>query len=407
MSIVSIFNGSHTKAEEVIGLLSSKSGFSIISDDKIFEKAASNCPLSKEKLERAVYGKPSVFNKFTQEKEKAIAWLQIVVAEHLISCDKCIFTGYLGQLIPKDITHVLRVLIIADKDYRKQVAEETEQLTVDNAGKLIRKNDESAFRWTRHICDKDAWDASLYDIIIPREKTDQNQATALILENLKKDVLKRTDTSLKAAKDFAVKAEVEKALIIAGHEVDVSVNDGNVTLTINKEVLLLAKLKDELKSLVTGYPGVVSVQTKVGDKFHRADIYRRVDFEMPSKVLLVDDETEFVQVLSERLQARELGSHVVYDGQQALDVLDDDNPEVMVVDLKMPGVDGFEVLRQTKERTPYTEVIILTGQGSEEDKKRCMELGAFAYLEKPVDIEQMTKTMKEAYSKIQEDKPQE
>ena len=54
---------------------------------------------------------------------------------------------------------------------------------------------------------------------------------------------------------------------------------------------------------------------------------------------------------------------------------------------------------EPKKKTPETEVIILTGQGSEEDKKQCMELGAFAYLEKPVDIELMAKTMKEAYDK--------
>ena len=400
MSIVSIFNGAHTKAEEVIKELSSKTNFSVITDEKILEKAASVCPFSREQLERAIYGKPSVFNKFTRDKEQSVAWLKSIIAEQLITCDKCIFSGYLGQLIPKEITHSLRVLIVADSEYRKQAAADNEQISADSAAKILKTQDESAFRWTQYVYSKDAWDTSLYDIVIPMEKTDVASTVSLILENLEKDVVQRTAASQRAAEDFAIQADVEKALITAGHEADVTVSNGAVVLTINKEVLLLSKLKEELKLLVSGYAGVESVETKVGEKYHRADIYRRFDFEMPSKVLLVDDETEFVQVLSERLQARELGSHIVYDGQQALDVLDDEDPEVMVLDLKMPGIDGFEVLKQTKEKNPNTEVIILTGLGSEDDKKRCMELGAFAYLEKPVDIELMTKTMKEAYDKI-------
>lgn len=406
MSIVSVFSGVHTKAEEVIDLIASQTGFTVITDEMVFEKASKNGAFSQENLIRAVYGKPSIFNKFTREKEKAVALLKVIIAEQLITYDNCIFSGYLGLLIPPEITHSLRVLIIADMDFRKQSAVDNEQVPVNNASSFLLNSDESAFRWTQYIYEKDAWDTSLYDIVIPMEKTDVQQTANLILENLKKDAVQKTATSQKAEEDFAVLADVEKGLIDAGHEVDVSVTDGNVLLTINKEVLLLAKLEEELKSLVSGYSGVESVETKVGKKFHHADIYRRIDFEMPSKVLLVDDETEFVQVLSERLQARELGSHVVYDGQQALDVLDDEEPEVMVLDLKMPGVDGFEVLKQTKEKTPETEVIILTGQGSEGDKERCMDLGAFAFLEKPVEIELMAKTMKEAYDKVRKNRAQ-
>jgi len=95
---------------------------------------------------------------------------------------------------------------------------------------------------------------------------------------------------------------------------------------------------------------------------------------------------------------------VVFDGESALDLMATDDPEVMILDLKMPGIDGFEVLRKTKESRPNVEVVILTGHGSEEDKATCMQLGAFAYLQKPVDIEQLSTTLKEAYAKVQEKK---
>ncbi len=119
-----------------------------------------------------------------------------------------------------------------------------------------------------------------------------------------------------------------------------------------------------------------------------------------SPFTLVDDEREYVQTLSERLVNRNVGSYAVFDGRKALDFIDGDKPDVMVLDLKMPGINGIEVLSKTKKANPNIEVIILTGHGSEADRKTCMELGAFAYLQKPADIENLSETINDAYKKI-------
>ena len=163
---------------------------------------------------------------------------------------------------------------------------------------------------------------------------------------------------------------------------------------------MLSRLQDELKSIAERVPGVKAVETKVGKDFHRSDIYRKYDFEMPSKVLLVDDEREFVQTLSERLVMRDMGPAVVYDGESALNLINEDEPDVMILDLKMPDIDGLEVLRKVKQTRPEIEVIILTGHGNEADRKRCMELGAFAYLQKPLDINVLSETIQKANEKI-------
>jgi DNA-binding NtrC family response regulator len=76
----------------------------------------------------------------------------------------------------------------------------------------------------------------------------------------------------------------------------------------------------------------------------------------------------------------------------------------MILDLKMPGIDGIEVLRKVKESRPDIAVIILTGHGSEQDYKTCMELGAFAYLHKPIDIDVLTDTLKRANEFVQRQK---
>jgi len=115
------------------------------------------------------------------------------------------------------------------------------------------------------------------------------------------------------------------------------------------------------------------------------------------KILLVDDEKEFVETLSERIRMREHDSDVALDGEQALKKMDDDLPDVVVLDLKMPGMDGMEVLRRIRKAYPKVQVIMLTGHGSEKDEEEAKKLGAFEYLEKPVEIETLMKKVKKAY----------
>jgi DNA-binding response OmpR family regulator len=107
---------------------------------------------------------------------------------------------------------------------------------------------------------------------------------------------------------------------------------------------------------------------------------------IPTKVLLVDDEEDFVEMLSLRLQ--ELGEKVsiAYSGQEGLDTLVTTPIDVVILDIKMPGMDGIETLREIKKQFPLVEVIMLTGHGSTETAVEGMKLGAFDYLMKPADF---------------------
>jgi len=122
--------------------------------------------------------------------------------------------------------------------------------------------------------------------------------------------------------------------------------------------------------------------------------------DLPNKVLLVDDEKEFIDTLAERLDTRGISAKVVYSGEEALPVIKKDPPEVVLLDLKMPGMDGMDVLRKIKHEHPITEVIIYTGHGGDVEKALSRELGVYAYLQKPVDIGVLIDTMKAAYKKM-------
>ena len=402
MSNITIFSGIFCREKPVVERVVAAKGYELITDQDLTAVASKVSGIAEDKIERAFSAKPSVFNKFTHEQERSVASLRLALAEKLMD-GNLLISGFAGHLIPKAITHVLHVCLIGDLRFRVSVAAEELGLSEKEAIRKIHSHDTDRVRWVDMLFQKkDPWDPSLYDIVIPIGKKDVENASALILENVNQDILQPTTASKKAVQDFVLAAKVEVALAQEGHSVAVSAKDGLVTITINKHILMLHRLEEELKAITHNVKGVRDVQTKVSKDYYQTDIYRKYDFEVPSKVLLVDDEREFVETLSERLIMRQIGSAVAYDGESALELIEEDEPEVMILDLKMPGIDGIEVLRRVKATRPGIEVIILTGHGSEADKELCMKLGAFGYLTKPVDIDLLSETLKRANEKIRQ-----
>jgi len=120
--------------------------------------------------------------------------------------------------------------------------------------------------------------------------------------------------------------------------------------------------------------------------------------EKPIKLLLVDDEVKFLESLSQRLSLRDFEVTTATDGQKAIKSAKGDKFDVAIVDLRMPGMDGTEVLKTLKKRHKWLEVIILTGYGTIDSAAECTRLGAFGYLEKPYDIDNLINVLKDAYT---------
>jgi DNA-binding NtrC family response regulator len=119
-----------------------------------------------------------------------------------------------------------------------------------------------------------------------------------------------------------------------------------------------------------------------------------------ANVLLTDDEVPFVETMTKRLTKRELRITSAFSGEEALKKLDaDQGIEVVILDVKMPGMDGVETLKQIKARHPLTEVIMLTGHATVETGIEGMKLGAFDYLMKPCDMDILIRKVGEAASK--------
>ncbi|MBM9603049.1 response regulator [Desulfopila inferna] len=398
MSSIAMFPCKYTPVAGVIGELSTALELQIYADEKFIADTATEHNVHPDKIKEMMYGKTSVFNQFTLERELMVNRMRSVLAEVLDTHTAYLFHGFFTLLIPQRIAHVLKVLVVNKKQSRIDRAV-LEGMSLKEAKRAVRNHDFSAYSWSDFLFQKEAYDKSLYDLVIPAAGKKQEELVDEITKRYHTTSVLRTAESQRAIDDFKIEVEVERILLNNGHKVKVSVEEGRINLVVQKSVYNFNRLVEELSELAAKAGGAGQVNVTRGADYNES-IYRRQKFELPSKVLFVDDEKEFVQTVAQRLISRDVGTYGVYNGSDALDLIAEDRPDIMVLDLKMPGLHGIEVLRRTKELAPEVEVIILTGHGTNEDMEKCMKFGAFAYMNKPVDIEELSETIKKANEKL-------
>lgn len=115
------------------------------------------------------------------------------------------------------------------------------------------------------------------------------------------------------------------------------------------------------------------------------------------RLLIADDEAKFVDSIAERLEMRGLAVAKAYNGTEAVRLAREETFDLALLDLRMPGLDGREVLRILKEEQKHIEVVILTGHGSLDSAVECTKLGAYGYLPKPYELDRLLEILKEAY----------
>jgi|UniRef100_A0A7C4ETZ6 two-component system response regulator CpxR len=120
---------------------------------------------------------------------------------------------------------------------------------------------------------------------------------------------------------------------------------------------------------------------------------------MNVKVLLVDDEQEFVETLGERLETRGFKVETALNGDEGLEKVREFQPDVVILDVLMPGKDGIETLKEMKARHPLVEVMMLTGHATIDTAIEGLKLGSFDYLKKPTDTKDLIEKILRAYAR--------
>ncbi len=402
MAFITVFSGEFCSAEEIVQNVAKKLGYNVFGSELI-ERASKNFDFEEEKLARAMTGYIGRLNRLTHDWEKSLVYIKSSLADILKTNDQ-IYHGPAAHLIPENITHVLRVGITADQDYRVEQAKRQMGLGAKGAAIQIQKGDQELAKWMRQTSSVGPWDAKLYDVKIPLPSNSINDAVDIICKNKKRDALIPTENSIQAVLDFQLAMRVNLELLNQGHyNCGVKVDKGKASIFISQKTVptgALARtfhsirfenLETDVHKIAKGIPGVSSVEI-----FPGAGPAKKI------RTLLVDDQQDFVVTLSERLDIRNIPSDVVFGAEEALTYVNTNEPDVMVLDLNMPGLGGLEVLKRIKKDHPSVEVIIVTGHGEENTEEAAINLGAFAYLKKPVDINILSKKIEEASQKVQQ-----
>jgi two-component system, OmpR family, response regulator len=117
------------------------------------------------------------------------------------------------------------------------------------------------------------------------------------------------------------------------------------------------------------------------------------------RVLVVDDELDFLETLVKRLKRRKIDASGISSGVEALQVIEKEHFDVVILDIRMPGMDGIETLREMKRKRPLMEVILLTGHASVESGMQGMQLGAFDYVMKPAEFDDILEKVRQAFER--------
>jgi DNA-binding NtrC family response regulator len=120
---------------------------------------------------------------------------------------------------------------------------------------------------------------------------------------------------------------------------------------------------------------------------------------MTEKVLLVDDEVEFLEIMSERMQARGIEVTTSTSAKEALELIHTESFDAVILDFMMPEMNGLEALQAIKEKKPELQIILLTGHATVEKGVEAMKLGAMDVVEKPADLEALAEKVKKAHDK--------
>ena len=283
MSIIAAFTGKYCREDPAIREIIRRTGFRYLTDADIVAKASRLSGFSESKIQKAFCAQTPFFNQLTHEKELSIAYLKLALAETLTE-DNIFINGFTSLLIPSSIADVLRICIISDIKSRGLAAADF-GLSERKAFKVLHKDDKDKIMWVRAILGKyDPWDSSLYDMVLPTNKMTTEEIGDLIAGAIGGVAFMRTLYAQKVIEDFVLASRVDVAAIKKGHYyVAAEADAGAVTLTINKNVLMLKRLENSLQYEAKKISGVTSVTTKVGKQFYQADIVRKFELVMPSK----------------------------------------------------------------------------------------------------------------------------
>ena len=261
MAIITISRGSYSKGREIAEKTAERLGYGCIGRDVIID-ASRDFNIPEVKLIRAIHDAPSILERFGYGKERYIAYIQSAILKGLKQ-DRMVYHGLAGHFFLQDISHVLKVRIIANMEDRIKNEMEREGISQEKAFSILKKDDEQREKWSRYLYGINTQDPSLYDLVIHINRLDADDAVDVICSIISSEKFKTTPQSQKNIENLAVAADVKAALIDLKPDIKVSASDGIVSIITKARESEEKQLIHEMKRIVKDIPGVKDLKVSV------------------------------------------------------------------------------------------------------------------------------------------------
>ncbi|MGP7987379.1 MAG: AAA family ATPase [Desulfobaccales bacterium] len=259
MAIITISRGSYSRGKEVAEKLSQALGYQCISRDILLE-ASERYNIPEIKLIRAIHDAPSILGRFSYENETFVSYLRAALLRQ-VEKDNVIYHGLAGHFLLQGVPQVLKVRIIADLEDRVKEEMKREEISAEEARRILQKDDEERRKWSKHLYGIDTWDPSLYDLVIHIQCIHVDDAVDIIKSTLKAPCFQPTSDTQRLIDEKSLAARVEATLIQEVPSVEVEVKDGEVFIYLKKPQFedeeLMARVK-RLTANIVGFKGKIS-----------------------------------------------------------------------------------------------------------------------------------------------------
>lgn len=261
MSIITISHDPYSHGKEIAESVAEDLGFSSIGPE-IIEYACHHLDFPSWKLEKALHNVPTFLEKLGAKREQYLALFRSVFFDRMAQ-DNIVYHGVAGHIFIAGVPNVLKVRIITD--FEERIAEKTqkENLSPEDAKKILLRQDKERARWTKYLYGKDNHDPRLYDLYLNLHNIQRKVAVSTIVGTARLSRNGHEEMMRRRLKDMALAAKTEARLLEVFPEVEAVAKEGQVFVSVNGSILQEDKIVNEAKQMVSEIEGIEGVSIGV------------------------------------------------------------------------------------------------------------------------------------------------
>ena len=261
MAIITISRRSYSRGKEIAKRVAEELGYATVSR-AVLLSASDQFNIPEIVLVRALHDAPSVLERFTHGRQEYLAHIEKTLLES-VQNDNTVYHGLAGHFFLTGVSHTLKVRIIADLEDRVRLAMKRENMSSDEARRLLKKDDRERRKWALALYGRDTADASLYDLVIRIRKLTVSDAVNIICQTAQLPHFRTTAESQKALDDLVLAAQVKSAIVRTCPYARISADGGRVTVHLNVPATRETAISKQIVSLVNQVPGVEDTRVRV------------------------------------------------------------------------------------------------------------------------------------------------